>query len=92
MRTLLFALFVSVASVASAQYPGGVWTAGPYQKSRVSPGYLYYDPTALVYGVAANPFGSGYYGSSYYSWQTRNELRRLRWDMEDAEFNRRWGR
>ncbi len=66
---------------------------GPYQPSRVSPGYLYYNATAPYYGVSGSPFDGGYYGSSYYGgWQSRRELRELRWSIEDAEFNRRWGR
>lgn len=92
MRTLLIAFALSVASVASAQYPGGVWVGGPYQPSRVSPSYVYYNASAPVYPVAANPFGAGYYGGGYYNWQARRELRELQWAAEDAAFSRRWGR
>jgi hypothetical protein len=84
MRSIIFAAVVSLASVSYGQ--GGVWYGGPYQPSRVSPGFVYYNSTAPVYPVAANPFG-GYYGG--YGWQQQQELRRIRWELEEANFNRR---
>jgi len=89
MRSIIFAAVVSLASVAYGQYPSGVWVAGPYQPSRVAPGFVYYNSTAPVYPVAANPFG-GYYGG--YGWQQQQELRRIRWAIEDEAFENRWRR
>ncbi len=86
MRPLILALALLAPSIASAQQ-GGVWYGGPYAPSRVAPTYNYYNASAPVYPIGANPFGS--YG---YTWQQRMELRRLRWAVEDAEFSRRWGR
>lgn len=86
MRPLILALALLAPSIASAQQ-GGVWYGGPYAPSRVAPTHVYYNPTAPIYPVAGNPFGS--YG---YTWQQRMELRRIRWAVEDAEFSRRWGR
>lgn len=85
MRPLLIALALAIASTVSAQ-SGEVWVAGPYQPSRVSPGYLYYNPTAPYYPVAANPFGAGHYGG----WRQQVELRRVRWAIEDANAYRGW--
>jgi hypothetical protein len=87
MRSIIFAAVVSLASVAYGQ--GGVWYGGPYQPSRVAPGYNYYNASAPVYPIGANPFG-GYYGG--YGWQQQQELRRIRYELEDANFNRRWRR
>lgn len=87
MRPILLALALTLSSTASAQQ-GGVWYGGPYAPSRVAPTYNYYNPSAPVYPIGANPFGAGYYGG----WQERMELRRLRWAAEDASLSRRWGR
>lgn len=86
MRPLILALALTFPSIASAQQ-GGVWYAGPYAPSRVAPTFNYYNASAPVYPIAANPFGGGY---GY--WQQRAELRRIRWAVEEENFNRRWGR
>ena len=91
MRTLFVALILTVASSASAQQ-GGVWYGGPYAPSRVAPTYNYYNASAPVYPIAANPFGGGYYGRGYSDFRMRSEIRQLRWAIEDADFNRQWGR
>ena len=90
MRALLFCVALTVCSVAHAQHPYfRAEVIGPWQPSRVSPGYVYYNHSAPVYPVA----GRGYYGSrAYDDFQMRNEIRELRWAVEDADFNRRWGR
>ena len=87
MRTLVLALALCLASSASAQQ-GGVWYGGPYAPSRVAPTYNYYNASAPVYPIAANPFGAGYY--SGYGWNQQQELRRIRYQLEDARFRGRW--
>ena len=87
MRPLLITLTLLIASSASAQ-SGGVWYGGPYAPSRVAPTYNYYNASAPVYPIGANPFGAGGYGY----WQQRAELRRIRFELEEANFNQRWGR
>jgi hypothetical protein len=90
MRPLLIALALTLASTACAQQ-GAVWYGGPYAPSRVAPTFNYYNNSAPVYPISANPFGRSY----GYGWQQpayRRELRELRWAIEDADFNRRWGR
>ncbi len=89
MRPLLIALVLTLASTAYAQQ-GGVWYAGPYAPSRVAPTFNYYNASAPVYPVAGNPFGGRSYGWRDQAY--RRDLRELRWAIEDADFNRRWGR
>lgn len=94
MRAVLFLAVVCLAGVADAQgiynpFGGGVQYMGPYQPSRVYPGFHYYNPTAPVYPIAA-PYGRGYGGAAY--WQREEaitELRRIRWELEDARWRRR---
>lgn len=85
MRLLLLTLALLIAPIASAQQ-GAIWYGGPWQPSRVAPGYNYYNASAPVYPIGANAFGAGGYGY----WQQRAELRRIRWAIEDAEINRGW--
>lgn len=87
MRPLILALALTFPSIASAQV-GGVWYGGPYAPSRVAPTYNYYNASAPYYPIAANPFGAHGYGG----WRQQLELRRIRWELEDANFSRRYGR
>lgn len=84
MRPLIVAVALLVPSIASAQYPSGVWYGGPYAPSRVAPGYNYYNASAPVYPVAGNPFGAGY----RYGWEQQMELRRIRFELEELNSRR----
>lgn len=87
MRAIIFALAVTVASVASAQYPGGVQVLGPYQPSPWGGSY-YYNPSVPPY---RGPIASPYWGFDD-DYATARELRRLRWSIEGAAISRRRGR
>lgn len=82
MRPLILTLALTFPSIASAQV-GGAWYGGPYAPSRVAPTYNYYNHAAPVYPVAADPFGS--YG--YNGWRQQLELRRIRFELESANWN-----
>lgn len=84
MRTLIFAFAVTVASVASAQYPGGVWVAGPYQPSQFG-GYYYSNPSVPRY---TGPLAYGY-DPYYEDFATARELRRIRYAIEGVGVSRR---
>lgn len=78
MRALLFAFAVSLCSTASAQMPGGVWVAGPYQPSPWG-GYYRYNPSAPPYrGPLALQYGYGFDDD----YATALELRRIRRELE----------
>ena len=85
MRAIIFALAVTVASVASAQYPGGVQVLGPYQPSPWGGSY-YYNPSVPPY---RGPIASPYWYDDYSDYATARELRRIRWELEDARIGRR---
>lgn len=77
MRAIIFALALTVASVASAQYPGGVQVLGPYQPSPWG-GYYYANPSVPRYtGPMALQYGWGY-DDPY----TARQIRRIRWQLE----------
>lgn len=87
MRAFIFSLVATFASVASAQYPGGVQVLGPWQPSQFG-GYYYSNPSVPRYtGPLAGP---------WYGWDddyaTSRELRRIRWELEDQRINRRYRR
>jgi hypothetical protein len=83
MRTLIFAFAVTVASVASAQYPGGVVVLGPWQPSQFG-GYYFSNPSVPRY---TGPLAL--YGDYGYDYATARELRRIRWELEDSRVSRR---
>jgi hypothetical protein len=92
MRSLIVAAVLCVAATASGQniytpgYYGGV---GPWQPSRVSPSYLYYNHSAPVYPIA-RPYGYGYGGAAYWQREETNyELRQIRREIEDSNWRRR---
>lgn len=83
MRAIIFALAVTVASAASAQYPGGVQVLGPWQPSQYG-GYYFSNPSVPRY---TGPIASPYWG--YDDYATAREIRRIRWELEDARIGRR---
>lgn len=91
MRSLAFLAVLVVAASAQGQsiytpgYSGGV---GPWQPSRVG-GYWYYNHSAPVYPIA-RPYGGGY--RTFLQEEQLIETRRIRQDLEDASWRRRWGR
>ena len=105
MRTTALAvvLLLIAAGSAAAQSiytPGYYGALGPWQPSRVYPGYHYYNYTAPVYPIAAPIYGRSRYGGydnydfdAYLQRETTNsELRRIRNSIEDANADRRWRR
>lgn len=97
MRTILTLAILVIASTASAQsiytpgYSGGV---GPWQASRVHSGYLYFNHSAPVYPISYPAYSRGYgYGGGYWQREEQlNELRSIRREVEDLNWQRRWGR
>jgi len=89
MRAIIFSLVATFASVASAQYPGGVEVLGPWQPSPYGGDY-YFNPSAPPYRgpLALQPL----YGYGFDDYATTRELRRIRWELEDQRLNRRYRR
>ncbi len=91
MRAFIIAAVLCVASAAQAQsiytpgYSGGV---GPWQQSRVYPGYIYYNHSAPVYPIA-RPYYGGYGYRTFLQEEQLIETRRIR---RELEYGRRWGR
>lgn len=97
MRTILLTLALLAASTAHAQI-GSYQVLGSPQTTR----YYGYTPvySRPYYGGYYGGYGGGYYrsarniGFSDYTTEMRsqtNEIRRLRWAIEDAEMQRGWG-
>jgi hypothetical protein len=85
MRAILAGLIlVACARTASAQYP--ILTIGPWQPG---PGGWTYNPS--TYYTPSYYAGPRYYGGYGYG-ETAYELRRIRHELEDANFQRRWSR
>jgi hypothetical protein len=89
MRLALFAIVLCVASAAQAQsiytpgYYGGV---GPWQQSRVSPSYLYYNASAPYYPVS---YGYGY-GRGYRAFVAEESLYELRAIRRELQYSPRY--
>lgn len=83
MRSLIFAFAVTVASVASAQYPS-YQVLGPFQPSQFG-GYYFSNPSVPRY---TGPIAYGY-DPYFEDFATARELRRLRWAIEDVGVSRR---
>jgi hypothetical protein len=91
MKALAFLIVLCVASAAQAQniyqpgYSGGV---GPWQPSRVSPSYLYYNASAPYYPVT---YGYGY-GRGYRTFLQEEQLIETRRIRQELEYRPRRGR
>jgi hypothetical protein len=91
MRSFIIAAVLCVAATASGQniytpgYYGGV---GPWQQSRVSPSYLYYNASAPYYPVT---YGYGY-GRGYRTFLQEEQLIETRRIRQELEYRPRRGR
>jgi hypothetical protein len=89
MRSFIVAAVLCVAATASGQniytpgYYGGV---GPWQPSRVSPSYLYYNSSAPVFPISGPAYGY----RTYLQEESLYELRSIRRELEYGRTRRRW--
>ncbi len=88
---LLIALTITSAAHGQSIYtPGYYGAVGPYQQSRVYPGFQYYNHSAPYYPVRGYGYGSRH--RTYLQEESLYELRQIRQELEDANWQRRWGR
>lgn len=93
MRYLIVLAALCFASTANAQSiftPGFAGSVGPWQQSRVYPGWNYYHASAPVYPISYPIYNRGYGGAAY--WQREESLYELRAIRRELEYGRRWNR
>jgi hypothetical protein len=90
MRPLILALTLLTSTAQAQQWITNPAAHAQNQFAQLQSGaaYPYYAPAYVPY----RPYGAYYGGYGYGSYEVARELRLLRWSVEDAQFQQRWGR